>query len=162
MAHTTPLPNTLPQKIRPTTPSNRPQSNSNSTLNSPLPSPQSNHTLQNNLPFIYQPTAQANTKPITRNQHGIFKPNQKYYSLLTHVTKSPLLRNPVSALKDPNWKMVMHDEYNDLIKNETWDLVPRPPDVNVIRPMWIFRHKENSDGSFERHKTRLLGNGAGQ
>jgi hypothetical protein len=58
--------------------------------------------------------------------------------------------------------MAMHDEYNALIKNETWDLVPRPPDVNVIRSMWIFRHKENSDGSFERHKARLVGDGAGQ
>jgi histone deacetylase 1/2 len=47
----------------------------------------------------------------------------------------------VSALKDPNWKMAMHDEYDALIKNETWDLVPRPPDVNVIRSMWNFRHK---------------------
>jgi hypothetical protein len=28
--------------------------------------------------------------------------------------------------------------------------------------MWIFRHKEKSDGSFERHKARLVGNGAGQ
>jgi len=28
------------------------------------------------------------------------------------------------AFKDPNWKMEMHDEYNALIKNETWDLVP--------------------------------------
>ncbi|CAJ2662323.1 unnamed protein product [Trifolium pratense] len=58
--------------------------------------------------------------------------------------------------------MAMNDEYNALIKNETWDLVPRPPDVNVIRSMWIFRHKEKSDGSFERHKARLVGDGAGQ
>ena len=28
--------------------------------------------------------------------------------------------------------------------------------------MWIFKHKEKSDGSFERHKARLVGNGAGQ
>lgn len=40
MAHTTPFPKTLPQTIRPTTPSNRPQSNSTTTLNSSLPSPQ--------------------------------------------------------------------------------------------------------------------------
>jgi len=58
--------------------------------------------------------------------------------------------------------MARHDEYNALIKNETWDLAPRPPDVNVIRFMWTFRHKENSDGSFERHKARLVGDGAGQ
>lgn len=70
MALITPLPNTLPQTIRLTTPSTP-------TLNSSLPSPQLNHTLQNNLLLIYQPTSQANTKPITRIQHGIFKPNQK-------------------------------------------------------------------------------------
>lgn len=28
--------------------------------------------------------------------------------------------------------------------------------------MWIFRHKEKSEGSFERHKARLIGNGVGQ
>jgi len=68
----------------------------------------------------------------------------------------------VLALKDPNWKMAMDDEYNALIQNKTWDLVPCPPDANVIRSMWIFRHKEKSNGSFERHKARLVGNGAGQ
>ncbi|MCH87604.1 retrovirus-related Pol polyprotein from transposon TNT 1-94, partial [Trifolium medium] len=68
----------------------------------------------------------------------------------------------MSALKDPNWKMAMDDEYNALIKNKTWDLVPRPTDVNVIISMWIFRHKEKSEGSFERHKALLVGDGAGQ
>jgi hypothetical protein len=114
------------------------------------------------LPSIYQPTSSADNKPVTRSQHGIFKPNQKYANLHTQVTKSPLPRNPLLALKDLNWKMAMDDEYNALIQNKTWDLVPRPPDANVIRSMWIFRHKEKSDGSFERHKARLVGNGAGQ
>ena len=56
----------------------------------------------------------------------------------------------------------MDDEFNALIKNKTWELVPRPPDVNVIRSMWIFTHKMKSDGSFERHKARLVGNGRTQ
>lgn len=57
----------------------------------------------------------------------------------------------------------MDDEYRALIENRTWDLVPLPPGVNIIHSMWIFRHKENSYGSFERHKARLLPcNGAGQ
>jgi len=68
----------------------------------------------------------------------------------------------VSALKDPNWKLAMDDEFNALIKNEAWDLVPRPLDVNVIRFTWIFRHKEKSNGTFERHKARLVGDGVGQ
>ncbi|KAK4360427.1 hypothetical protein RND71_019379 [Anisodus tanguticus] len=51
----------------------------------------------------------------------------------------------------------MTDEYNALIDNKTWELVPRPYGINVIRSMWIFAHKENSDGSFARHKTRFVG-----
>ncbi|GAA0156648.1 transmembrane signal receptor [Lithospermum erythrorhizon] len=54
----------------------------------------------------------------------------------------------------------MLDEYDALIGNKTWDLVPRPHDV--IRSLWIFKHKKRSDGSFERYKTRLVGDGASQ
>ncbi|GAA0183069.1 transmembrane signal receptor [Lithospermum erythrorhizon] len=53
--------------------------------------------------------------------------------------------------------MTMYDEYDALIKNNTWDLVPRPRDATILRSMWIFRHKMNSDGSFERYKDRLVG-----
>ncbi|KAI3680090.1 hypothetical protein L2E82_50682 [Cichorium intybus] len=66
------------------------------------------------------------------------------------------------TLRDPNWKMAMDDEYDALIKNKTWELVPRPPNVNVIRSMWIFTHKEKSNGVFERHKARLVGDGKTQ
>lgn len=65
-------------------------------------------------------------------------------------------------MSDPNWKSAIQDEYFALIKNKTWDLVPRPSDVNIIRSMWIFRHKKKSDGSFERHKARLVGDGRSQ
>ena len=56
----------------------------------------------------------------------------------------------------------MLDEFNALVANKTWEFVPRPLDVNVIRSMWIFRHNRKSDGSFERHKARLVGDGKTQ
>lgn len=40
--------------------------------------------------------------------------------------------------------------------------MPQPPNVNVIWSMRIFRHKRNSDGSFERHKICLVGDGKTQ
>ena len=58
--------------------------------------------------------------------------------------------------------MTIKDEYDALTNNKTWDLVPRPSNANVIRSLWIFRHKKKSDGSFERYKARLVGNGANQ
>ncbi|XP_020232585.1 uncharacterized protein LOC109812930 [Cajanus cajan] len=78
------------------------------------------------------------------------------------MSKSPLPHNPISALRDPNWKKSMDDEYDALINNKIWELVPRPPNVNVIRSMWIFYHKYKSDGSFERHKAHLVSEGKTQ
>ena len=51
---------------------------------------------------------------------------------------------------------------NLLLLNDTWELVLRPLDVNIIRCMWIFCHKTNFDGSFARYKTRLVGDGSSQ
>ncbi|GKE40985.1 copia protein, partial [Tanacetum coccineum] len=63
------------------------------------------------------------------------------------------------ALSDPNWKHAMNDEFNALIENKMWELIPRKPNMHTIRSMWIFRHKLKSDGSFERYKARLVGDG---
>ena len=40
--------------------------------------------------------------------------------------------------------------------------MPGPEGANVIRGMWIFRHKKKYDGSFERHKARWVVNGKTQ
>ena len=51
----------------------------------------------------------------------LVNPNN-FFFLLTHVDRSPLPKNPVSALRGPNWKLAMDDEFTALIKNETWEL----------------------------------------
>ncbi|GJU26008.1 ribonuclease H-like domain-containing protein [Tanacetum coccineum] len=40
--------------------------------------------------------------------------------------------------------------------------VPRPPDANIVRSMWLFRHKYNADGTLSRYKARLVANGSTQ
>ncbi|GKE97502.1 ribonuclease H-like domain-containing protein [Tanacetum coccineum] len=49
-----------------------------------------------------------------------------------------------------------------LIKNNTWILVPRSPDANIVRSMWFFWHKYNADGTLSRYKARLVANGITQ
>ncbi|GJY81981.1 ribonuclease H-like domain-containing protein [Tanacetum coccineum] len=41
-------------------------------------------------------------------------------------------------------------------------LVPRPSDVNLVRSMWLFKHKFHADGTLSRYKARLIANGSNQ
>ena len=61
----------------------------------------------------------------TRAKNGIYKPNLKYFSnfyAMTTTTISPLPKDPASAIRDPNWKNAMLDEFNALVANKTWEL----------------------------------------
>ncbi|GJU78431.1 ribonuclease H-like domain-containing protein [Tanacetum coccineum] len=97
---------------------------------------------------------------ITRSQSGIVKPIESL-SLYTS-SLSPIPKSSFIGLKDPNWCNSMYDEYNALVKNGTWILVPRPSDVNLVRSMWLFKHKFYADGTLSRYKARLVTNGSNQ
>nr|GFB22237.1 ribonuclease H-like domain-containing protein [Tanacetum cinerariifolium] len=82
---------------------------------------------------------------VTHAKAGIFKPLK---SMNCHITTTlPLPRSHVYALRDPHWKEAMLDEYNALICNGTWVLVPRPTNINVVCSMWLFKHNFKADGS---------------
>ena len=36
------------------------------------------------------------------------------------------------ALKDPRWHQAMSEEFDALLRNGTWDLVPRTADQNLV------------------------------
>jgi hypothetical protein len=59
-----------------------------------------------------------------------------------------------AALADPSWRCAMEEEYDALITNNTWDVVPHSIGSNVIIDKWIFKHKFNSDGTLESYKAR--------
>ena len=127
---------------------------------------QAHHPSLDRPTTIPTPLSSPTPHPMTtRAKNGIYKPNSKYFSnfsAMITTTISPLPKDPASAICDPNWKNAMLDEFNALVANKTWELVPRPSDVNVIRSMWIFCHKRKSDGSFKRHKACLVGDGKTQ
>lgn len=104
----------------------------------------------------------------TRLKNNIRKPKIRtdgtvgYSAIVTYsVTRTANLEpsSHVTALKDPNWKQAMVDEYNALMFNKTWHLIPPDPSLNVIDCKWVFRIKEKPDGSIDRHKARLVAKG---
>jgi histone deacetylase 1/2 len=53
----------------------------------------------------------------------------------------------------------MKEEYTALLKNETWSLVPLPSNRESIGCKWVFRIKENPDGTINKYKARLVAKG---
>ena len=64
-----------------------------------------------------------------------------------------------SAIKQPHWKSAMEEEIRALEHNETWVLVPRPEDLNVVGSKWVFKNKFKKNGTLDRHKARLVAQG---
>eukprot|EP00253_Pinus_taeda_P023860 PITA_23860 len=56
----------------------------------------------------------------------------------------------------------MDEELEKIEKNNTWELVPRPKDKNVIGTKWIFKNKLNENGEVIRNKARLVCKGYAQ
>eukprot|EP00253_Pinus_taeda_P025725 PITA_25725 len=56
----------------------------------------------------------------------------------------------------------MNEELGQIEKNNTWELVPRPHDKNVIGTKWIFKNKLNENGEVIRNKAKLVCKGYAQ
>ena len=56
----------------------------------------------------------------------------------------------------------MKEEIDQIEKNKTWTLVPRPVDKNVIGTKWVFKNKLDKNGEIIRNKARLVYKGYAQ
>ncbi|KAI5338335.1 hypothetical protein L3X38_017606 [Prunus dulcis] len=56
----------------------------------------------------------------------------------------------------------MQEEYDALMRNQTWSLIPAKPHMNVVGCKFVLRVKRKLDGSIERHKARLVAKGYNQ
>ncbi|XP_038904288.1 uncharacterized mitochondrial protein AtMg00820-like [Benincasa hispida] len=56
----------------------------------------------------------------------------------------------------------MLEEYEALIRNNTWSLTPLPQDRKVIGSKWVFKLKQTPSGEIARYKARLVAQGFNQ
>ena len=66
------------------------------------------------------------------------------------------------ALDNKSWIEAMNEEIEQIKRNNTWTLVPRPKDKNVIGTKWVFKNKLNEDGEVSKKKARLVCKGYSQ
>ena len=50
----------------------------------------------------------------------------------------------------------MNEELEQIEKNNTWELVPRPHDKNIIGTKWIFKNKLNENGEVIKNKAKIV------
>jgi len=91
----------------------------------------------------------------TRGKRGVVQPRLQPRLLLTQFEPTGYKQ----ALKDPQWYHAMQVEYDALQHNQTWTLVPLPPNREAIGCKWVFRLKENPDGTINKYKARLVAKG---
>uniref|UniRef100_A0A803NT98 Reverse transcriptase Ty1/copia-type domain-containing protein n=1 Tax=Cannabis sativa TaxID=3483 RepID=A0A803NT98_CANSA len=87
----------------------------------------------------------------TRGKSSISKPKV--------FTASRIPTTLAEALANPHWNSAMSDEVLALARNATWTLVRLPPGRRAIGCKWVYREKQNMDGSVYRYKARLVAKG---
>ena len=66
------------------------------------------------------------------------------------------------ATKHPQWRATMVEEITAVLRNGTWTLAPRHPQMNVVSCKWVFHIKRKVDGTLDLHKARLVAKGFNQ
>ncbi|WVZ95434.1 LOW QUALITY PROTEIN: hypothetical protein U9M48_041200 [Paspalum notatum var. saurae] len=105
--------------------------------------------------------ANPEPRPRTRLQAGVGRPKVYTDGTIRYgcfsATGEPQFLG--EALGDKNWKHAMDIEYDALLKNKTWHLVPPQKGRNVIDCKWVYKIKRKADGSLDRYKARLVAKG---
>lgn len=92
---------------------------------------------------------------VTRSKDGIFKP-KVYTNQAPRRLVEVEPQTVDDALMSNSWKKAMEEEYDALMKNKTWTLVPPMAGMKIVGNKWVFRLKYDSEGKVQRYKARLV------
>ena len=60
------------------------------------------------------------------------------------------------------WKDAMIEEYQSIMKNDVWDVVPRLEGKSIITFKWIYKINHAVNGNIEKYKARFVARGSSQ
>jgi hypothetical protein len=56
----------------------------------------------------------------------------------------------------------MVEEYQSIMQNDVWDVVPKPKEKYAVSLKWIYKTKHAADGSIEKYKEKFVARGFSQ
>ncbi|MCO5591512.1 hypothetical protein L7F22_045497 [Adiantum nelumboides] len=86
-------------------------------------------------------------------------PDIDAYLFYAESTDGISLAEALSRLDASSWRQAMESEYQSLIQNGTWQLVPAPSNRKLVTCKWLLRKKLHADGTVSRYKARLVARG---
>jgi hypothetical protein len=72
--------------------------------------------------------------------------------------KDSRLKKPTTfdeAAWKKQWKEAMIEEHQSIMKNDVWEIVPRPKEKLVVTSKWVYKIKNATDESVEKYKERF-------
>ena len=95
-----------------------------------------------------------------RRSFRIIKPPQRYsptlnYLLLTDGGKPECYEEALQDENSSKWELAMKYEMDSLLGNQTRELTKLPEGKKVLHNKWVYRIKNDHDGSI-RYKARLV------
>jgi hypothetical protein len=60
------------------------------------------------------------------------------------------------AIEQQVWRNAMVEEHTSIMKNDVWDIVPRPEGKSIVSSMWLYKIKHDVDGNIEKFKERFV------
>eukprot|EP00253_Pinus_taeda_P032833 PITA_32833 len=60
------------------------------------------------------------------------------------------------AMEDHAWVHAMVEEYDSIVRNSAWEIVPRLEGKSVVGSRWIYKVKQAADESVEKYKARFV------
>jgi hypothetical protein len=60
------------------------------------------------------------------------------------------------AVQKKQWKEAMTEEHHSIMKNDVWEIVPRPKEKSVVTSKWVYKIKHAADESVDKYKSRFI------
>ena len=99
---------------------------------------------------------------LTLHDHDPSKPYQPVSILLLEPYIPVSYKDAISCSESHYWIPAIQDEYDSIMENKTWRIVPLPQGRKAIKCKWVLDYKPGHKGVDPRYKARLVACGYDQ